>query len=192
MKRMRFGSGCGSNVLPSPQQAANKHESLLVQLCVAPLEEAIQALNTSSQGLEREEAQRRLDEFGPNELTHLKRLGFWADMLQRFRGPLVTQLLVIALVSAVIGELKSAVIVSAMILFSIGLSFILDRRSSQAVDNLGKRVQCRTLVLRDGVESEVRISEVVPGDVVLLQAGSIVPADLRLIHARISLSMSRP
>ncbi len=184
MKRMRFGSGSGSNVLASPQQAANKHESLLVQLCIAPLEEAIQALNTSSQGLRREEAERRLDEFGPNELTHLKRLGFWADMLQRFRSPLVIQLLVIALVSAVIGELKSAVIVSAMILLSIGLSFILDRRSSQAVDNLGKRVQSRTLVLRDGVESEVRISEVVPGDVVLLQAGSIVPADLRLIHAK--------
>ena len=66
----------------------------------------------------------------------------------------------------------------------MGLSYILDRRSGQAVENLGKRVQSRTFVLRDGTESEVRISDIVPGDVVLLQAGSIVPADLRLIAAK--------
>jgi Mg2+-importing ATPase len=105
-------------------------------------------------------------------------------MVHRFRSPLVIQLLVIALVSAVIGELKSAVIVGAMILLSVGLSYILDRRSSRAVESLGKRVQSRAFTLRDGVETEVRISEIVPGDIVLLQAGSIVPADLRLITAK--------
>ena len=117
-------------------------------------------------------------------MSHGKRLGFWADIFRRCRSPLVVQLLIIALVSAFIGEFKSSVIVGAMILLSVGLSYILDRRSSLAVDSLGKRVQSRTLVLRDGQETEIRISEVVPGDIVLLQAGSIVPADLRLLAAK--------
>ncbi len=150
----------------------------------SPSRKRLGTLKTTLQGLKAEEADHRLDEYGPNELSHLKRLGFWADMAHRLKSPLVVQLLVIALVSGVIGELKSTAIVSAMIVLSVGLSYILDRRSSRTVESLGKRVQSRTFVLRDGVETEVRISEIVPGDIVLLQAGSIVPADLRLIAAK--------
>ena len=71
-----------------------------------------------------------------------------------------------------------------MVFLSVGLSYILDRRASNTVDMLGRRVQSRTLLLRDGNEAELRISEVVPGDIVLLHAGSIVPADLRLLSAK--------
>jgi Mg2+-importing ATPase len=71
-----------------------------------------------------------------------------------------------------------------MILLSVGLSFILDRRSSRAVEALGKRVQSRVIVLRDNLESEIPISDIVPGDIVILQAGSIIPADLRLISCQ--------
>jgi len=173
-----------TGVAASGWRGTNPHEGRMVKLCNLPIQEAAEALRTTLQGLSKESADQRLDEFGPNELTHLKRLGFWADVFHRFRSPLVIQLLVIALLSGVIGELKSTVIVGAMILLSVGLSYILDRRSSQAVEHLGKRVQSRTFVLRDGVESEVRISEVVPGDIVLLHAGSIVPADLRVISAK--------
>ncbi len=185
MKKTRFHNGLnGHGLTPSAPRPENEHERRLVEICKVPIGEALAALTSSLQGLSREEAGRRLEEFGPNELTHLRRLGFWADISHRFKGPLVIQLLVIALVSAVIGELKSTVIVGAMILLSVGLSYVLDRRSGLAVESLGKRVQSRTFVLRDGVESEVRISKVVPGDIVLLQAGSIVPADLRLISAK--------
>jgi len=185
MKKARFNKGSnGSRVPFTAQRASNDHERRLIDLCTVPIQEALDALKTTLAGLDAKEAENRLDQYGPNELSHLKRLGFWADMFQRFKSPLVVQLLVIALVSAFIGEFKSTVIVSAMVLLSVGLSYILDRRSTQAVDSLGKRVQSRTLVLRDGVETEVRISEIVPGDIVLLSAGSIVPADLRLIAAK--------
>ncbi|MEJ5359761.1 MAG: magnesium-translocating P-type ATPase [Desulfobacterales bacterium] len=185
MKKIGFNNApAGNSVASSATRVSNEHERRLVELCSATIQEAVDTLETSLEGLTHKEADRRLDKFGPNELTHLKRLGFWADMFHRFRSPLVIQLLVIASVSAVIGELKSTVIVGAMVLLSVGLSYILDRRSGQAVENLGKRVQSRTLVLRDGVESEIRIAEIVPGDVVLLQAGSIIPADLRLIVAK--------
>ncbi len=165
-------------------QEAGEHERRLIHLCTIPILEALEALKTQIQGLSSEEIEQRLDEYGPNELAHARRLGFWADILHRCKSPLVIQLLVIALVSTFIGEIKSAVIVSAMVLLSVGLSYILDQRSSHAVETLGRRVQSRTLVLRDGQETEIRISEVVPGDIVLLHAGSIVPADLRLLMAK--------
>jgi len=180
-----LGTNQGVNgALPTAQRTAPAHERRMVKLCTVPLQEALLALQTTLQGLSFKEAAHRLEEFGPNELSRFKRLGFWADMVQRLKSPLVIQLLVISLVSMVIGESKAAVIVSAMVLLSVGLSYILDRRSSLAVESLGKRVQSHTFVLRDGVESEVKIADIVPGDIVLLQAGSIIPADLRLIAAK--------
>ena len=185
MKKLQFARFAKeSGAQPFGPQIVNGHEQQLVGLCVAPIPEALNTLKTTRQGLGAEEAERRLDEYGPNELSQFKRLGFWADMVHRFKSPLVLQLLIIALVSGVIGEIKSTAIVTAMIVLSVGLSYILDRRSSRTVDSLGKRVQSRTFVIRDGAETEVRISEIVPGDIVLLQAGSIVPADLRLIAAK--------
>ncbi len=178
----RFSNGSGAQ-LRSPHSLSD-HERRVIELCATPSQEGLSTLNTTLRGLSAQEAQRRLDEYGPNEVSHLKRLGFLADLAHRFTSPLIVQLLVIASVSAVIGELKSTGIVSAMIILSVGLSYILDHRSNRAVESLGKRVQSRTLVLRDGVECEIKISEVVPGDIVILQAGSIVPADLRLIAAK--------
>lgn len=172
------------DVQSPPSHTLNGHERQLVKLCTIPIQEALGTLKTTLQGLMTEEAVQRLDKYGPNELSHHKRLGFWADMVHRLKSPLVVQLLLITLVSGFIGELKSTVIVSAMIVLSVGLSYVLDRRSNHAVDSLGKRVQTRTFVLRDGAETEVKISEIVPGDIVLLRTGSIVPADLRLIAAK--------
>ena len=165
-------------------QAQGGNERRLIRLCTIPLEDAFRELETGFEGLSFKEAERRLDEYGPNELAHTRRLGFWGDIFERLKSPLVLQLLIIALVSAVIGEFKSTVIVGAMIALSVGLSYALDSRSSRAVDALGKRVQSRALVLRDGRETEVRISDIVPGDIVILHAGSIVPADLRLVAAK--------
>ncbi|AAM71904.1 MAG TPA: hypothetical protein DEB17_02200 [Chlorobaculum sp.] len=82
----------------------NEHEQRLADLCTAPVENTLDSLNTSLDGLSTKEAKKRLAEYGPNELTHQKRLGFRADMFNRLKSPLAVQLLVIALVSAVIGE----------------------------------------------------------------------------------------
>jgi len=173
-----------TQALPGIPQSLAENERRLVTLCAQSAADALAALGTTPRGLTSEEAARRLEEFGPNELARGKHLGFWADILQRCRSPLVVQLFIIALVSGVIGQLESTAIVGAMILLSVGLSYVLDRRSGRAVESLGKRVQSRTLVLRDGQETEIRISEVVPGDVVVLHSGSIIPADLRLLAVK--------
>ncbi len=167
----------------SPHQFSDNEKSL-IELCSLNVQENLARLNSGIKGLSSEEAEKRLDEYGLNELAHSKTLGFWADIFNRCRSPLVIQLLIIALVSGFIGEIKSTFIVSAMVMLSVGLSYILDRRSSNAVESLGKRVQSRVIVLRDGVETDLPMSDVVPGDIVILQAGSIIPADLRLITAK--------
>jgi len=173
-----------TQALPGTPQSQAEHERRLVSLCAMPAAEALATLQTSARGLTSEEAERRLEEYGPNELARSRHLGFWADIFQRGRSPLVVQLLIIAIVSGVIGQLDSSAIVGAMILLSVGLSYVLDRRSGRAVEALGKRVQSRTLVVRNGQETEIRISEVVPGDIVVLHAGSIIPADLRLLSVK--------
>ena len=173
-----------TQALPGIPQSQAEHERRLVSLCAMPAAEALADLRTGPRGLSSEEAERRLEEFGPNELARGKRLGFWADILQRCRSPLVVQLLIIAAVSGMIGQLESTAIVGAMILLSVGLSYVLDRRSGRAVEALGKRVQSRTLVIRNSQETEIRISEVVPGDIVILHSGSIIPADLRLLSVK--------
>ena len=77
-------------------QEASEHERRLIELCSAPARDALAALETRFSGLSSEEAEKRLDEYGPNELSHTRRLGFWADIFQRCKGPLVIQLLLIA------------------------------------------------------------------------------------------------
>ncbi len=156
----------------------------LVDSCVCSQNDLFALLNTGFQGLSDKEAEQRLSKYGPNELSKSRNLSFWRDMFERFKSPLVLQLLIIALVSAIIGEFTSSLIVGFMILLSVGLSYILDERSNREVEVLGKRVQSTTYVLRDGVEQEIRMSEVVPGDIVLLHAGAIVPADIRLLTAK--------
>ncbi len=167
----------------SPHQFS-ENESLLVEICSLKVQDALLKLNSDIKGLSTDEAEKRLDEYGLNELAHSKTLGFWADIFNRCKSPLVIQLLIIALVSLFIGEIKSTFIVTAMVFLSVGLSYILDRRSSNSVESLGKRVQSHVSLIRDGKEIELPMSEVVPGDIIVLQAGSIIPADLRLITAK--------
>jgi Mg2+-importing ATPase len=166
------------------RHALSEHESRLIELCGVPAEQALQELKSGAQGLDAAQAETRLEEFGRNEIAHAQRQGFWGDIFRRCRSPLVIQLLVIAVLSGVIGNPVSTLIVSCMIVLSVGLSYILDSRSSRAVEALGKRVQSHAVVLRDGKETDVQLADVAPGDVVILQAGSVIPADLRLIAAK--------
>ena len=162
----------------------SEDERLLVDVCGLSGQDALLHLNSNIKGLSTEESEKRLDEYGPNELAHTKTIGFWTDIFNRCRSPLVIQLLIIALVSVFIGEIKSTIIVSVMVLLSVGLSYILDRRSSNAVKSLGKRVQSHVLLIRDGKEIELPISEVVSGDIVVLQCRFYYPCRFKINYSK--------
>ncbi|NTU58995.1 MAG: magnesium-translocating P-type ATPase [Chlorobiaceae bacterium] len=159
-------------------------EQFLLKLCGKSVEQALQAMESRTVGLDDLQVSKRLARYGKNEISQVKRPSFLQDIVHRLTSPLVIQLLIIALVSAVIGELKSSAIVGMMILLSVGISYVLDRRSGNAVASLGKRVQSRSHVIRNGVEREVPQADLVPGDIVRLQAGSVIPADLRLVSTK--------
>ncbi len=164
--------------------SATLDEQRLIDICKLNQHETISSLQGFESGLSSEEAEKRLEEYGRNELAHTKEVGILQDIFNRCKSPLVIQLLLISIISLLMGDVKSAIVVGCMVLLSVGLSFVLDRRSSQAVEALGKRIQSSAIVLRDGKETEIPISDIVPGDIILLHAGSIIPADLRLLSAK--------
>jgi len=146
--------------------------------------ELLKNLGSSASGLSSEEAARLLDEVGPNAVAAGGRVSIWKDLFDRCRNPLVIQLLVIALVAHLMGDLRSTIVVGAMVFLSVFLSYIQESRSSRAVEKLQKLVKTTVSVMRDGRETEVPLEEVVPGDVVVLAAGSLIPADLRILSAK--------
>jgi len=149
-----------------------------------PNAELLNRLGSSSNGLSSEQAAKVLDETGPNIVAAGKRASVLRDLLERCRNPLVVQLLVIAIVCYLTGDTPSTVIVGTMVFLSVFLSYIQEARSSRAVEKLQKLVKTTVTVLRDGKETEVLLEEVVPGDVVALTAGSLIPADLRILSAK--------
>lgn len=149
-----------------------------------PEADLLKQLGSSGNGLSSETAQERLRETGPNAVAAGERQGVLRDLLHRCRNPLVIQLLIIATVSYLMADLRSTVVVGGMVFLSVFLSYIQETRSSRAVENLQKLVKTTVTVLRDGKEMDVPLEDIVPGDVVVLAAGSLIPADLRVLTAK--------
>ncbi len=159
-------------------------ERELLDICSLPVDGALSKMATTDKGLELGIVQERRAKFGLNEVAKRKKLGFIGEILQRCKNPLVIQLFVIASVSYAMGDLRAAVVVAVMIVLSVFLGYYQETRSSKAVEKLRAMVQTTCTVLRGGKESEIPMNELVPGDIVILTAGSIIPADLRLISAK--------
>jgi Mg2+-importing ATPase len=143
-----------------------------------------QKLGTSSNGLTSEQAAQLAEELGPNTVAAGGKTTILMDLLHRCRNPLVVQLLVIASVSYFMGDIRSTVVVGGMLFLSVFLSYIQEARSSKAVEKLQKLVKTTATVVRDGKEAEIPLEEIVPGDIVVLAAGSLIPADIRILSAK--------
>jgi Mg2+-importing ATPase len=135
-------------------------------------------------GLSSEEARRRLAIDGPNVFVNGRRRPIVLDVAARFGNPLVMLLICAAAVSAFTGDARSASVIGVMVLMSVLLDFVQERRAGRAAERLREAALVRATVLRDGAPRELPISEVVRDDVVLLAAGDLVPADARLVEAR--------
>ncbi len=164
------------------------NEQRLVDFCALTPEEAQTRLKSGPAGLTAGGVEQARAEFGPNQLKAGEKHGVFMDILLRFKNPLVIQLLVIAIVSLATAnsasDRASAVVVGMMVLLSVGLGFFQERRSGKAVEKLQEMVETNCVVIRDGKEAEIPMEEIVPGDLVLLHAGALIPADLRLLTAK--------
>ena len=138
-------------------------------------------LKSTSSGLTSAEARRRLAQFGANALrTHHAR-GFMV-LLRQLKNPILILLASTVLVSAYLGDLANSLVIVAILVMSVGLGFFTEYRAEKASEALHSRVHHRVLVRRDGHLVEVDVVELVPGDIVSLKLGSVVPADIRLLE----------
>ncbi|MFZ5594177.1 MAG: magnesium-translocating P-type ATPase [Pseudomonadota bacterium] len=149
-----------------------------------PVASLLSDLGATPGGLSNSEAAARLERFGPNVLHVHRERALILQFLSRFRNPLVILLLAASAVSAFTGDVTSFFIISAIVLMSVMLDFIQEYRAGQAAEQLKNEVAVRASVLRDGQPMDVAMDSLVPGDVVLLVAGDLIPADGRLLEAR--------
>jgi P-type Mg2+ transporter len=147
-----------------------------------PADEVMGRLGSGASGLAGPEAARRLARVGPNALrSHGART--LSVLIRQLRNPLLLLLLAVALVSAFVGESTDAVLIFLISGLTIGLGFLNEYRSERAVEELHSRLRHTTVARRDGQEVSVDVTELVPGDVVRLGVGDVVPADVRLLEA---------
>jgi Mg2+-importing ATPase len=135
-------------------------------------------------GLTSEEAENRLEVYGRNELAKKHKRSVIVEFFLHFKSPLVIILMVAGLISGILGELPNTVIIFTIVLLSVILDFYQENKAENAAEMLKEAVTTTATVIRDGTKQEIKLHDVVPGDLVYLSAGDITPADARVISAK--------
>jgi Mg2+-importing ATPase len=143
--------------------------------------ELFTALKTGFLGLDVAEANARLQS---QRQIHQKKSSGWFLLARQFRNPLIILLMVALLLSALMGEYQNSAIIFSILLLSALLTFYQEFRAGKAMDKLQSMLKSKALVRREGKETEILIDQVVAGDIVLLKAGDIIPADCRLLQLK--------
>src|SRR4030042_2610724 len=145
--------------------------------------EVLKELNTDPRhGLTDDEAKRRLETYGYNELKKEEGVSPLTLFFNQFKNILILILLIAIVLSALVGEVVDAAIIGVIVVFCAVLGFVQEFRAEHALEALKKMLSPAITVLRGGKEEEIPSKELVPGDILLLEAGDNVPSDARLIE----------
>lgn len=175
--------------------SGNKQPSPLLGLCDCAPDDALTQLDTARSGLTPEQVEQRLEKYGPNEVTHEKPPTWFVQLFHAFLTPFNGVLFAVSVVSlfsdVIFAEpddrtFRTIIVLISMVLLSTLLRFWQEFRSNKAAEELKAMVSSTTAVLRAGMDrpQEIPISTLVPGDIVYLSAGDMVPADVRLLTAK--------
>ncbi|MEW5955864.1 MAG: calcium-transporting P-type ATPase, PMR1-type [Candidatus Micrarchaeota archaeon] len=145
--------------------------------------QAMADLKTADQGLSEAEAEARLKQYGPNKLKEKKRKTPLQMFLQQFANVLIIILIIAALVSGFLGETIDAAFIVVIVVLNAVLGFVQEYRAEKAIEALKSMVAPQARVIRGGVEKKIAATQLVPGDMVVLEEGDKIPADCRLIEA---------
>ena len=155
----------------------------LIDAARLPPATVLERLQSSDSGLSSSEASRRIGVYGHNAIrSHGARAP--AILWNQLRNPLLILLAGATVVALITGEVTDAIIILAIVALSVGLGFFNEYRSARVVEALHDSIRHRSLVLRDGADVSIDVIDLVPGDIVLLRTGDLVPADLRLLAAK--------
>lgn len=169
---------------PAMRMPTMRQDRDAVEFWDLTLAQLLSQLQATPEGLSTEEAEKRLREYGPNTLVRESRFVGVLQFMRLFTNPLVIILFVAAVVSFVLGEHINALIIVVIILLSVILNFVQEYQAARAVRTLRQQVSIYATVIRDGKEQEIPLACLVPGDIVKLNAGDLVPADARLLEAK--------
>jgi P-type Mg2+ transporter len=157
---------------------------LLLEAAACDIEEGFQKLETASCGLSPEEAQRRLEKYGYNVVAQEQRYGRLKLLGKACVNPLVILLSVLSALAFVTGDPRAGTVMALMVILGVALRFVQEARADAAAAKLKAMISVTATVLRGGQPKEVPLQEVVPGDVVKLAAGDMIPADLRVFSCK--------
>ena len=149
---------------------------------IASVADVAQELKSTPAGLDAATSRQRLAEHGPNVLADAKKKTVWQLLLHQLADVMILVLLAAAGVSVLIGEAKSAYVILAIVVLNAIIGFVQEFRADKAMEALQKMAASHAQVLRDGQPQEVPTADLVPGDVVLLEAGNVIPADVRFLE----------
>ncbi|WP_461203259.1 magnesium-translocating P-type ATPase [Enterococcus sp. N342-3-1-2] len=146
--------------------------------------ELLMEMRTSFQGLSEKDAQERLEEYGPNKVDAQKPTPAWLMILRAFKDPFVLVLALLMVISFMTGDIEAVIVMGIMILASVTITFVQEYRSQKASLALKELIENTCSVTRAGVTREIPMDEVVPGDIVTLATGDMIPADAILIWTK--------
>ena len=146
------------------------------------LSELSRSLNTNPNGLDSVAVNKLLLEYGSNLLTETKTKSVWRMIFNQFTDLMILILIAAAIISAFLGDLTDSLVIFTIVLINAIVGFVQEFRAEKAISPLKKMSASHAKVLRDGVTSVISATELVPGDVVMLEAGDVIPADIRLIE----------
>lgn len=145
--------------------------------------EALAAVDSEAKrGLSDEEAARRLERYGPNALRERPRPTFWQRLLAQFNNFVIYVLIFAAVLSGLLGDWLEAIVIAAIVVLNATLGVIQEGRAEEALAALRKLASPDADVIRNGHQKSIPASELVPGDIVILEAGNFIPADVRLLE----------
>jgi len=144
----------------------------------------LKELGSRAAGLSQAEADARLKEFGANDIVREKHQTALTRLLMNVKNPLVLLLLALAVLSFLTGDLRATVVIAVMVVLGVVLRFFQEMRADNAAEKLQAMVSNTATAVRDGKDAEVPLKTLVPGDVIRLAAGDMVPADVRVLFAK--------
>ena len=190
-KQAPAARGVANGAGATPEQPDGR----LLTLAYVDGDAVLQELGTNRSGLTEDEVEARRERFGRNEVAHEKPPTWYAELARAFANPFNFLLTTLAIVSGVTGDNEAMIVIAVMVAFSTGLRFVQEFRSNKSAQALRALVRTSTAVEREGDEfvpgssaamrrREIPMDELVPGDIVYLSAGDMIPADVRLIAAK--------
>jgi magnesium-transporting ATPase (P-type) len=147
-------------------------------------ESAYTLLETSAEGLSEEEVEKRLDQYGPNQLPEAQTRGPFMRFIYQFHNILIYVLLIAGIVTAILGHWVDAGVIFAVVLLNAVIGFVQEGKAENALRAIRQMLSPHAVVIRDSRQITIEAEDLVPGDIVILQSGDKVPADLRLFRIK--------